>query len=90
MACCHVPNVGIAKKNIFSFRQLQFQQFDHAFCQNSNSSCFFHSTPFLLFLRNADKGRDGVGIAVADDGVGDIAVGLDGGALLDGGDEQDL
>ena len=38
----------------------------------------------------ADKGRDGVGVAVADDGVGNVAVGLDGGALFHGGDEQHL
>ena len=43
-----------------------------------------------MLCRKADKGRDGVGVAMADDGVGDIAVGLDGGALFHGGDEQHL
>ena len=39
------------------------------------------------FHRKADKRRYCVSVAVADDGVGDVAVGLDGGALLDGGEE---
>ena len=38
----------------------------------------------------AEKGRDGVGVAVADDGVSDVAVGLDGGTLFHSGDEQHL
>ena len=42
------------------------------------------------FRRKADKGRDSIGVAVADDGVGDVAVGLDGGTLFHGGDEQHL
>ena len=37
------------------------------------------------FRRKADKGRYCVGVAVADDGVGDVAVGLDGGTLFHGG-----
>ena len=42
------------------------------------------------FRRKADKRRYCVGVAVADDGVGDVAVGLDGGTLFHGGDEQHL
>ena len=42
------------------------------------------------FRRKADKGRYCVGVAVADDGVSDVAVGLDGGTLFHSGDEQHL
>ena len=42
------------------------------------------------FRRKADKGRYCVSVAVADDGVGDVTVGLDGGTLFHGGDEQHL
>ena len=35
-------------------------------------------------------GGNGVGVAMAHDGIGDVAVGLDGGALFHGGDEQYL
>ena len=36
------------------------------------------------------KRRYCIRITVPYNGIGDVAVGLDGGALLDGGDEQDL
>ena len=51
---------------------------------------------FSLLFRGIGKGagpverRNGVGIAVAHDGIGNVAVGLDGRALFHGGDEQNL
>ncbi len=50
----------------------------------------FVQDPTFLRCIQTVKGRDGVHVAVAHDGIGDVTVGLDGGALLDGGDEQDL
>ena len=48
------------------------------------------NSPLFSLLCNPHKRCNGVGVAVAHDGIGDVAVRLDSGALFHGGDEDHL
>ena len=65
----------------------------HHFRRSRNIICRWQTIAHTMrtsFRRKADKRRYCIRITVPYDGVGDVAVGLDGGALFYGGDEQHL